>query len=114
MLSALPAFNRPFGMSVRSDGQRAVVAVEGELDMAVVGRVQARFDDLVVASCPDIVADLRGLTFLDSEGLRLLVRLAVDARKSGWRFAIVDGSPVVRRKLEITGLTSYFHYAEAR
>jgi anti-anti-sigma factor len=112
-VSRLPTFDAPFTVTVRFDGQRAFVAAEGELDLATVGALRSAFDELRGIGWPSIVADLRGLTFIDSQGLSLLVRLDLDAKEDGWRFAILDGSPAVRRLLEVARLTTYFDYAEA-
>jgi anti-sigma B factor antagonist len=102
-----------FALDVRFDGARAVVAVAGELDIAAVAPVNSAFGELRSVGWPEIIADLRGLTFIDSEGLQLLVRLEIDARENGWSFAIVDGAPAVRRLLALTNLTAYFTHADA-
>jgi anti-anti-sigma factor len=101
-----------FTVDVWFEGDRAVVAASGELDIATVGAVRSAFDELRSVGWPSIVADLRGLTFIDSQGLSLLVGLDLDAKEAGWSFAIIDGAPAVRRLLEITKLTTYFDYAE--
>jgi anti-anti-sigma factor len=106
------SFTSPFAVDVRTDGSRAVVAAAGELDIATVGAVRSAFDELRSAGWREIVADLRGLTFIDSQGLTLLVQLHHDAKANDWSFAIVDGAPAVRRLLEVTELTSYFDHAE--
>jgi anti-sigma B factor antagonist len=102
-----------FAVNVRFDGARAVVAVDGELDIAAVAQVNWAFGELRSVGWPEIIADLRGLTFIDSEGMQLLVRLEIDARENGWSFAIIDGAPAVRRALKLTNLTAYFTYADA-
>jgi anti-sigma B factor antagonist len=100
-------------VTVRFDGQhRAWVAAEGEMDLATVAAVWAAFNDLRLVAWPTIVADLRGITSIDSEGLNLLVRLHRDSKANGWSFAIIDGAPAVRRLLEVTKLATYFDYAE--
>src|SRR3954454_22404786 len=101
-----------FALDVRFDGARAVVAVAGALHIAAVAPVNSAFGELRSVGWPEIIADLRGLTFIDSEGLQLLVRLEIDARENGWSFAIVDGAPAVRM-LELTNLTAHFTYADA-
>ena len=111
-MSGLPAPEAFFAVTVRFDGQRAFVAAEGELDIATVGELGAAFDELRDLGWPSIVADLRGLTFIDSQGLSLLVRSHLDAKATGWTFAIVDGAPAVRRLLEVARMTTYFEYAE--
>jgi anti-anti-sigma factor len=105
--------HHPFSVTVRVDGQRAVVAVEGELDMATVGAVRSAFDEMRSMGQATIVADLRGLTFIDSRGLCLLLELNRDARQNQWSFAIVDGCRPVREMLATTQLTTYFDRVDA-
>ncbi|HEV7774196.1 MAG TPA: STAS domain-containing protein [Conexibacter sp.] len=59
-----------------------------------------------------IVLDLRQLTFMDSTGLRLLLRLDAESRSDGFRFAIVDGEGPVRRLLELTQFDRQFRRAD--
>jgi anti-anti-sigma factor len=111
-VSTLPAPDIPLTVTVRFDGPRAVIAAQGELDMATVGAVRSAFDELRSTDWPTIVADLRGLTFIDSRGLCLLLELTLDARENDWAFAIVDGCTPVRELLAATGLTTYFDRAD--
>ena len=48
--------------------------------------------------------DLRGLTFIDSTGLRMLVQLDAVARHDGFDFAVLCGYGQVREVLRATGL----------
>ena len=48
--------------------------------------------------------DLRGLTFMDSTGLRLVIRWDTAARDGGFRFAVVPGDEVVQRVFRLTGM----------
>ncbi len=111
-MSGLPDSDSPLTVAVRFDGRRAVVVTRGELDVATVGALRLAFEKLRTLGWPTIVADLRGLTFIDSRGLCLLLELERDARQNGWAFAIVDGCPPVRRVLAMAKLTTHFDRAE--
>ena len=50
------------------------------------------------------MADLAGLSFMDSTGLRLIVAAAARAGEAGRRFVVVRGPDPVHRVLELTGL----------
>ena len=56
--------------------------------------------------------DLRGLTFMDSTGLRLVIRWHTAARDDGFRFAVVPGTEVVQRVFRLTGMDAYLTVAE--
>ena len=50
-----------------------------------------------------LVLDLREVTFLDSSGLRLLLRLDERQRSNGNRMVLVQGGRRVARVFELTG-----------
>jgi anti-sigma B factor antagonist len=76
-------------------GQR--LAPSGELDIATVPLLEAAFDE---AGDAPVLLDLAGITFIDSTGLQLLLRLS---ERAGGRLQITS-SPALERLLEITGV----------
>ena len=95
----------------RTDRDRVIVAVSGELDVASAGDLKETLAELRDSGCNNVVLDLRGLTFIDSSGLSLLLNTQRAARRAGATFAIVDGSPALARLLEIVGLENHFNRA---
>jgi anti-anti-sigma factor len=84
----------------------AVIAAAGELDLSGADLLQAELDRL--AAEPDlgtVVLDLRGLEFMDSSGLRLVVLADMRARETGRRFVLVRGPETVHRVFEITRMS---------
>ena len=51
-----------------------------------------------------MVLDLRGLAFIDSTGLRLIVSADARAREQGRRLAVVRGPEAVQRIFRVTRL----------
>jgi anti-anti-sigma factor len=88
----------------RDDGVR--VAISGDLDVASAPTVEERLVELEQpGGLPDLVLDLRGLSFIDSTGLSLLINTDSRVRKAGRHVTIVSGRGAPRRLLETTGLT---------
>jgi anti-sigma B factor antagonist len=89
----------------RDVGARAVrLEFVGELDMATRPAAEhALRDALEGDDLALIVVDLRGLTFLGSSGLHLLLETDERLRDAGVRLAIVQGDARIRRIFEITG-----------
>jgi len=87
-------------------GDTVTVRVVGELDLSCA----ARFD-LAMSGAFELgdrwVVDLSGVVFVDSTGVRCLVRAWRESLRRGTRVEIVGVTPAVRRVLDLTGLTGY-------
>src|SRR5439155_20803159 len=89
------------GVEVRREGDGRFV-VEGELDVSKAEQLgEVLWADLRAGS--SVVVGLSGLAFMDSQGLRLFLRLALHAEQRGLGpVVLVNPSPAVRRILEIS------------
>jgi anti-anti-sigma factor len=84
-------------------GTVAVVAPTGDLDLSGAAPLEAELGRLLAEPGLDaVVLDLRGLAFLDSSGLRVVVVAQLRAREARRRFALVRGTETVHRVFEIT------------
>jgi anti-anti-sigma factor len=93
---------RDFEVDVKDEARGTVVTVSGELEVA---SSQALEHELAKLHGPaTVVVDLRGLTFIDSTGLGVLVRAHQVAKEQGRRFGLVRGNGQVHRLLSLTGL----------
>lgn len=80
------------------------IAISGDLDMAGTLRLQPELDRLMKDVRPDVlVLDLRGVDFLDSVGLSLLVEAHEVALGGEFRLAIVRGTRELQRIFELAG-----------
>jgi anti-anti-sigma factor len=91
-------------LSVRADADgRCRVIVGAEFDLAV----EEPFVELVAARVADgddeVLVDLRAVDFIDSSGLRALLRVHLD---HPGRVVVVDVPDPVRRVLAVAGLES--------
>lgn len=88
----------------REPGATSVtVALEGELDSGTVAEVERQLRQ-VAAGGSLLVLDLSGLTFMDSSGIALVLRLQTLTRLAGWELTVIQGPPQVQRLLELTGV----------
>lgn len=80
-----------------------VLACFGELDLATLPALvdQSRRAE---ANRREIILDLRGLDFIDSRGVAMILALDQRVREAGGRLTIVRGPETVNRVFEITGL----------
>lgn len=95
---------KPFAIRIEESGSTVTIEFDGELDIATTPSAEAELRRVEEGGAGVIVLDLRGLTFMDSTGLRLLVSADARARSGDHRLAIVRGPAAVQRVLELTGL----------
>jgi len=94
---------------VRTEG-RPGLAVCGEIDMATAPQLQDALHRLAAAT--DVpVLDFTGVTFLDSSGIKVLVRASQRADTA--RITIRNPCDQIVRTLQITGLSELFLETEA-
>jgi anti-sigma B factor antagonist len=87
-------------------GSVAVIVPRGELDLSGAAVLEGEIDRLLGdPQVGTLVLDLRGLDFMDSSGLRLVVVTDMRARAAGRRFALVRGGETVHRVFEITRMS---------
>jgi anti-sigma B factor antagonist len=96
-----------FSCEVGRNGSSGWVRPAGDLDLDTVHRVEAALAGLRGEGYENLVLDLRKLTFMDSTGLRLVIRWHTAARDEGFRFAIVPGPEVVQRVFRLTGMDAH-------
>lgn len=94
----------PFSVTVVEDGDRTVIAVRGELDLATAPPLE---DALLppLGGGADVALDLRELDFMDYTGVRVIVAAHLAASDGGGSLTVcvVPDGPVAR-VLEISGL----------
>jgi anti-sigma B factor antagonist len=89
-------------IGISSEGQRAVLRLDGELDLASVPKLESAMTDSTLDGIAEIVLDLRGLEFIDSTGLRAILLQEARSTERGQTFALVRGSEQVQRLLDMT------------
>jgi anti-sigma B factor antagonist len=103
----------PDGFSVSTVPRRdeIVVVPAGELDLVSVDLLEREIDELRSAGFANIVIDLRQLTFIDSQGLRLLIVLRNAAQRDGQTLKLIAGSSDVQRLFVMTATGDLFDWA---
>jgi anti-sigma B factor antagonist len=80
----------------------SIVRLHGEFDLAAEKRFTDELGSLLDRPTATLVLDLRGLTFMDSTGLRVLVSLHNQAEQDGFDFAVLCDDGNVRNVLRET------------
>jgi anti-sigma B factor antagonist len=93
-----------FDLTIEQRGDRALVALSGELDISTGMRLETDLERVERDTPEVIVLDLRGLDFMDSTGLRIIINADARARESGRRLVLIRGNDMVQRLLSVTRL----------
>ncbi len=93
---------RPFMVDVQRRDDVAIVKTHGELDLATAPTLDAALERVEIAG--RLVLDLRGLSFIDSTGLHLLLALDRRAKRDGFQLTLVAPAAPADRAIEVSGL----------
>jgi anti-sigma B factor antagonist len=91
-------------IKVTKEGEATVVALEGDLDMAVADQFRRTLTDLIDGKHARLVLDLGGVAYIDSSGLGALVAAMKHSRSLGGDIRLCDLQPDVRAIFEMTRL----------
>lgn len=93
-----------FSVEAHTEGNARILAVSGELDLAAAPSLEEELGQALSSGASLIVLDLRGLDFIDSTGLSVLVRGHQRAQEAGLELGLVNPGAQVERLLSLTGL----------
>ena len=92
-----------FRVVVRTERDVVRVCPFGEVDMGTVGQVREQLKHVTASGVRRVVLDLRGVTFLDSTGLHLVLEADAASRAQRWEFELIGGPADVQRVFDLTG-----------
>ncbi len=96
-----------FCITMRRGQDRLILELQGELDMACAPQLDEALASAELNGSGAVVLDLRGVSFLDSTGLKAIFRARKAVRESGRQFAVTEGSAQVQRLLSLTRLVDH-------
>ncbi|MDX3693880.1 anti-sigma factor antagonist [Streptomyces europaeiscabiei] len=106
--AAAAAAANPYART-RRIGPFTVIEVSGEIDVASAGHVAEHLTAATTGSAePDVLVDLRHVSFFDCSGLRVLCRAEAAAAARGGRLRLVSDQPRMYRLLRAARLLGRF------
>ena len=97
----------PLSIRERREGGVHRLTPIGELDIATVPLLESAFDAVFRDDGVEIVVvDLTELTFMDSTGVHLLLRMRA-ACEDADRLRVINGSRAVQRVLDVSGVRAH-------
>jgi anti-sigma B factor antagonist len=93
-----------FQVEATRTGETELIAIRGELDLASGPVLEAELARISPEQTRVVVVDLRGLQFMDSTGLSIIVHAHRTLAESECELCLVRGTPQVQRLLNLTGV----------
>jgi anti-anti-sigma factor len=101
-----------FDVHIHQIGDTDVVAPVGELDLATAHRLGAALAAAAHHGAPRVVLDLRRLTFVDSSGIAIIVKLKRHFAAEGVSFGMVKGGDAVQRAFALSAVEPLLPWTE--
>ena len=95
-------------LSTRTEGDRTIVEVGGEIDVYTAPRLREQLVDLVADGKYHLVVDMERVDFLDSTGLGVLVGGLKRVKSNDGELKLVITQDRIMKIFEITGLSKVF------
>jgi anti-sigma B factor antagonist len=86
-----------FDVQAQRVGDRYVVTPAGELDLATAHALGHTLAQAAALGAGHVVLDLRDLSFVDSSGISVILKLQRHFAVEGVRFEVIKGTDVVQR-----------------
>jgi anti-sigma B factor antagonist len=93
----------PVRVVLRTERDVVRVCPFGEVDVDTVGEIREQLENVTASGARHVVLDLRGVTFVDSTGLHLVLEVDAAARAQCWEFGLIGGPADVQRIFDLTG-----------
>lgn len=94
-----------FAVNIQSAGHVTTLVLSGELDLLSSPVLERAIEEAAQSDAELVVVDLRGLEFMDSTGLHLVLQAQQRAHETGRRFALIRGGEQVQRLFELSGVS---------
>ena len=111
----------PFAVEVQRREGVTIVQPRGELELATAETLRSTLDAAIAETLSvgldgmengaRLVLDLRGLSFIDSTGLHLLVALDERAQRDGFQLTLLAPAAPIDRTIQLCGLDQTLPFA---
>ena len=102
----------PFGFEIREGADLTTLTLTGDLDLVTAGDVEPALRGAQESSTT-VALDFRGLRFIDSSGLRLVLDAQRRARAAGTRLLVAPGDGPIRRVFDLSGVGTLVELVDA-
>jgi anti-anti-sigma factor len=101
-----------FRFETSRDGHDHLVRLFGDFDITGFKQVDEELGGIQSNGSPTVTLDLRELTFIDSSGIRAILRADTRARALGGRLRLIAGPDRVQKVFQITRLDHQLEFVD--
>jgi anti-sigma B factor antagonist len=101
-----------FRFETSQNGDAHLVRLYGDFDITGFKQVDEALVGIQAGGRPTVTLDLRRLTFIDSSGIRAILRADARARSLGERLRLIAGPDRVQKVFRITRLDDQLEFVE--
>jgi anti-sigma B factor antagonist len=101
-----------FRFETSQRGEEYVVQLFGDFDITGFKQIDEELGRIQSDGRPIVTLDLRGLTFIDSSGIRAILRADARARGLGRRLRLIAGPERVHKVFQITRLDDRLEFVD--
>lgn len=101
-----------FRIETSRHGDDHLVRLFGDFDITGFKQVDEELGGIQSNGRPTVTLDLRGLTFIDSSGIRAILRADTRARALGERLRLIAGPERVQKVFQITRLDDQLEFVD--
>ena len=101
-------------VSQETKGSASLFIVEGQVDMHTSPELRRHLRGALDQRADPVVADLSGVSFIDSSGLATLIEALQGVARYGGKLRLVGLAPAVKNLFQLSNLTSIFDIRDSR
>ena len=94
--------------SIEQLEDKYLVTLEGELDTAAAADVEKTLQPLYTTSGKDVIIDCKGLDYIASSGLRILISILKGAKAGGSKVVLKNMNEDIKSVFKLTGFINIF------
>ena len=94
--------------SIEQFEDKYLVTLEGELDTAAAADVEKTLQPLYSTSGKDVIIDCKGLEYIASSGLRILISILKGAKAGGSKVVLKNMNEDIKSVFKLTGFINIF------
>lgn len=87
-----------------------VATLQGEMDTAAALEAEEVLKPLYTSNGKDVIIDCKGLEYIASSGLRIILSILKGAKASGSRVVLRDVNDDIKNVFKLTGFISIFEF----